>query len=438
MYDGGGGFGGGGHGGRPARSQEVFDGKQLRKAIVRRIVDFNPSAMRWHLDRATEMDPVHDAAALQPVMESSLCLRPPVAPSFRANPITSATTKFVHSSVNKQRCPIHSCCWTPEGKRLITGASTGEFALWNGLTFNFETILQAHDTRVQTILWSRNGKWMLTGDQSGIVKYWQSNMNNLKAFQAHEQAIRDISFASSDLKFATCSDDGTIKIWDFASPAPGQQERVLEGHGWDVGCIDWHPQLPLIASGSKDSLIKVWDARSGAILTTLHGHKNTITKVKWNKNGNWLLTGSRDQMIKLYDIRTMRPFQTFKGHTRDVTAMKWHPVQEDFFVSASAGGSLYFWETLSSEPIAEIANAHQGTIWDLDWHPVGHILVTSSHDHATKFWTRNRPGDFVTEKGDEENPSNMRGMSRGGGAMGGRKRPSDERDDRPQKKFAGY
>jgi polyadenylation factor subunit 2 len=32
--------------------------------------------------------------------------------------------------------------WTPEGRRLVTGASSGEFTLWNGLTFNFETILQ--------------------------------------------------------------------------------------------------------------------------------------------------------------------------------------------------------------------------------------------------------------------------------------------------------
>jgi hypothetical protein len=41
------------------------------------------------------------------------------------------------------------CCvlqWTPEGRRLITGASSGEFTLWNGLTFNFETILQVGTT----------------------------------------------------------------------------------------------------------------------------------------------------------------------------------------------------------------------------------------------------------------------------------------------------
>lgn len=41
--------------------------------------------------------------------------------------------------------------WTPEGRRLVTGASSGEFTLWNGLTFNFETILQVFtDTSIYT------------------------------------------------------------------------------------------------------------------------------------------------------------------------------------------------------------------------------------------------------------------------------------------------
>jgi len=73
--------------------------------------------------------------------------------------------------------------WTPEGRRLVTGASSGEFTLWNGLTFNFETILQAHDSPVRSMIWSHNDIWMVTGDHAGYVKYWQSNMNNVKMYQ---------------------------------------------------------------------------------------------------------------------------------------------------------------------------------------------------------------------------------------------------------------
>lgn len=83
--------------------------------------------------------------------------------------------------------------WTPEGRRLITGSSSGEFTLWNGLTFNFETILQAHDSAVRAMRWSHNDNWMVTADHSGVIKYWQSNMNNLKMFQGHKEAIRDLT-----------------------------------------------------------------------------------------------------------------------------------------------------------------------------------------------------------------------------------------------------
>ena len=69
------------------------------------------------------------------------------------------------------KCPIFSLKWTPEGRRLITGASTGEFTLWNGLTFNFETILQAHQSGVRDMVWSHNANWMVTCDDDGKIMY---------------------------------------------------------------------------------------------------------------------------------------------------------------------------------------------------------------------------------------------------------------------------
>lgn len=58
--------------------------------------------------------------------------------------------------------------------------------------------------------WSHNDVWMVTGDHGGYIKYWQSNMNNVKMFQAHKEPIRRVSFSPTDSKFASCSDDGTV------------------------------------------------------------------------------------------------------------------------------------------------------------------------------------------------------------------------------------
>uniref|UniRef100_A0A5F5PT85 WD repeat domain 33 n=1 Tax=Equus caballus TaxID=9796 RepID=A0A5F5PT85_HORSE len=151
-----------------AMQQLTFDGKRMRKAVNRKTIDYNPSVIKY------------------------LELVPPIG--MLNNPMNAVTTKFVRTSTNKVKCPVFVVRWTPEGRRLVTGASSGEFTLWNGLTFNFETILQAHDSPVRAMTWSHNDMWMLTADHGGYVKYWQSNMNNVKMFQAHKEAIREARF----------------------------------------------------------------------------------------------------------------------------------------------------------------------------------------------------------------------------------------------------
>ncbi|KAJ3163505.1 hypothetical protein HDU86_000085 [Geranomyces michiganensis] len=384
------GGGAGGPGGRQDR-REYVDGKRVRKAIQRRTVDFNAFVIR-HLETRASQRSWKDYNALQPDTNFIIDIQPPWLCSN--NPSTSITTKYIHTSTNKIRCPINAVRWTPDGRRLITGASSGEFTLWNGLTFNFETILQAHDKAVRTMVWSHNDTWLITGDDSGIIKYWQSNMNNLKVVVAHKETVRDLSFSPTDGKYASCSDDGTIKIWNFVD---GAEERVLTGHGWDVKCIDWHPSKGLLASGSKDNLVKLWDPKTGKALSTLHGHKNTILGIEWNKNGNWLVTASRDQLLRVYDIRTMRELQSFKGHKKEVQSVAWHPHHESEFVSGGSDGSMMFWNVGIDHAVGGMEGAHESSIFALDWHPMGHLLVSGSNDHTTRFWSRNRPGEIASD-----------------------------------------
>uniref|UniRef100_A0A671TZH3 WD repeat domain 33 n=1 Tax=Sparus aurata TaxID=8175 RepID=A0A671TZH3_SPAAU len=174
-----------------AMQQLTFDGKRMRKAVNRKTIDYNPSVIR-HLENRLWQRDHRDFRAVQPDAGCYNDLVPPVG--MLNNPMNAVTTKFVRTSTNKVKCPVFVIRWTPEGRRLVTGASSGEFTLWNGLTFNFETILQAHDSPVRAMTWSHNDMWMLTADHGGYVKYWQSNMNNVKMFQAHKEAIREARF----------------------------------------------------------------------------------------------------------------------------------------------------------------------------------------------------------------------------------------------------
>ncbi|RKO84277.1 hypothetical protein BDK51DRAFT_37978 [Blyttiomyces helicus] len=48
--------------------------------------------------------------------------------------------------------------------------------------------------------------------------------------------------------------------------------------------------------------------------------------------------------------------------------------------------------------VGGMEGAHESSVFALDWHPMGHILVSGSNDHTTRFWTRNRPGDVLHDK----------------------------------------
>ncbi|XVE86165.1 hypothetical protein DITRI_Ditri18aG0013900 [Diplodiscus trichospermus] len=346
-----------------------FAAKRMRKLTQRRAVDYTSTVVRYMQIRMWQWDS-RDRTTLQPT-------------------------------------PAAAIDWTPTGRRLITGSQSGEFTLWNGQSFNFEMILQAHDQAIRSMVWSHTDNWMVSGDDGGAIKYWQNNMNNVKANKsAHKESVRDLSFCRTDLKFCSCSDDSTVKVWDFARC---QEERSLTGHGWDVKSVYWHPTKSLLVSGGKDNFVKLWDARTGRELCSFHGHKNTVLCVKWNQNGNWVLTAAKDQIIKLYDIRAMKELESFRGHRKDVTALAWHPIHEEYFISGSFDGSIFHWLVGHETPQVEIPNAHDNSVWDIAWHPIGYLLCSGSNDHTTKFWCRNRPGDTARDKFNmgygEQNPA---------------------------------
>ncbi|CCH42724.1 putative WD repeat-containing protein [Wickerhamomyces ciferrii] len=373
--------------------------QQKRSTAHRRIIDHGAPYGRWSIYKKLG----HKRqlrGEIRPEASYTVDLLPSVAYSAREN-VIDTPTKFVHLSSNKAKHAIHSIKWTPEGRRLLVASHSGEFTLWNGMTFNFETIMQAHDTAVLCLNYSHNDDWLLSGDQDGVLKFWQSNFNNVNIINAHDDAIRDVVFAPGDGKFVTASDDSSLKIWNFSN---GQEERVLKGHNWDVKCADWHSSLGLIVSGSKDNLIKLWDPRSGTPVTTLHGFKHTITKTKFQPfTDSYLLSSiSRDRSMRIFDLRTMKDVFIYRSEV-DLSSLAWNPIHRNMITTGGYDGSMNHYNLTDTtpelsqletiKPYHTIPYAHEKAIHSLEYHPLGHILTSAGADRSARFWCRGRPND---------------------------------------------
>lgn len=390
-------------------------GRHRGRQNKRNATDIGTAYVHWLHDRRPRGQKRRGLEVERPNANYLPDVLPPAA--HRENAADAIPARHLHSSLNKVKHPVNVVRWTPEGRRLLTASTSGEFTLWNGNGFNFDTIMQAHETAVRVVTYAHNDEWLLSADQDGLVKYWQTNFNNVKTIQAHTDPVRDMAFAPTDSKFVTASDDRDLKIFDFATST---EQSVLHGHNWDAKCVDWHPTKGLIVSGSKDHQVKLWDPRTAKCLTTLHGHKNTVAMTKFEPtNGVLLASCARDPTARVFDIRMMRDVFLLKGHEKEISSLVWHPFHSSMLTTAGGDGAVLHYlldeqhapqgtaatsspydsqnpadaPVQSLWPAHKIQHAHDYAIWSMDWHPLGHILATGSNDKVTRFWTRPRPGD---------------------------------------------
>ncbi|ADV20919.1 Integral subunit of the pre-mRNA cleavage and polyadenylation factor (CPF) complex, putative; Pfs2p [Cryptococcus gattii WM276] len=359
-----------------------------RKIKPRRTVDYQGGVQKWRM--LNKLKGIHGfRPAIHPNPSDIVNFLPPVA--LQSNPSTSICDYWVHTSINKERSPTRVVRWTPDARRLLTGNDKGQFTLWNGASFNYESITQVHDDSIRSFTYSHNGQALVSTDKGGTIKYFTPHLTNIHGFQGHREACHDVSWSPNDERFVTCGDDGLVKIWSYRE---AKEEKSLSGHGWDVRCVDWHPTKGLIVSGSKDMLVKFWDPRTGKDLSTLHSSKSTINTCRWSPDGHLVATAGQDSVIRLFDIRTFRELEVLKGHEKEVNCIEWHPIHHSLLVSGDALGTINYFSLLSptpSTPLTTLSAAHEDAVFSLSFHPLGHILCSGSKDFTARFWCRARP-----------------------------------------------
>ena len=82
----------------------------------------------------------------------------------------------------------------------------------------------------------------------------------------------------------------------------------MNGHSDYVNSVAFNHSETLLASGSSDNTIKLWNLETKTEIASLHGHNNWVRSVEFNHNGTLLASGSNDKTIKLWNVETKNNF----------------------------------------------------------------------------------------------------------------------------------
>lgn len=160
-----------------------------------------------------------------------------------------------------------------------------------------------------------------------------------KVLSGHSDRIYALAVAPSNQLIATGSADHTVKLWDATN---GDLKLTLAGANNDLAALAFSPDGKLIAGGTSDAAIYIWGTESGELKRTLNHHKSIVTALAFSPDGQTLVSCGRDQVIVQWDVKTGQPLRQLNWASRWMSTVIYSPDGQRVLVGDEYGAVIGF------------------------------------------------------------------------------------------------
>ncbi|TNE45748.1 MAG: DUF4062 domain-containing protein [Deltaproteobacteria bacterium] len=202
-----------------------------------------------------------------------------------------------------------------------------------------------------------------------------------RMFRGHKELVTGVSMSSDQSLLASGSWDRDVRLWDVQT---GQCTRVLPGHDDFISSVCFTPDNQHVLSSSGDGTVRMWNVKSGQCVSQLRGHDKLIATVACDSSGRFALTGSKDKTVRLWDLQTSQCVQAFEGHNKVINSVCFHP-DNRHILSGSWDNTARLWDRETGQCV-RIFEGHQDDIKSIAIDASGQRLYTASKDETARIW----------------------------------------------------
>ncbi|EZG44378.1 coatomer protein [Gregarina niphandrodes] len=235
------------------------------------------------------------------------------------------TTQQVIQKIEVGSAPIRCAKFVPSMNWIACGTDEGLICIYNAVTQEKLHVLEAHSDYVRCLALHPTLPLLLSCADDMDIHCWNLNtLNKMATFLGHQDYVMKVAWNPRDANsFASCSLDGTIKLWSLPSNISATLESnhrttdiinvtnpnyTLLGHTKGVNSVEFCEALdkPFIISASDDHTIRVWDCQSRQCLQTLSGHQANVSHAVFHPYLAVVLSASEDGAVRIWNASTYR------------------------------------------------------------------------------------------------------------------------------------
>lgn len=269
-----------------------------------------------------------------------------------------------------------------KSQMLALARTDGRLWLWNLSTFEPIRTLGIYESRIRSMVFSFDGKYLIVLFRDGKIAVW--NMGNYrKEFSTPDDDQIRCFNVSRDMRFlAMGTVNGNIQLWDMQDI---DMLDSVQAHDSAVHSLRFSFDSECLLSSSSDGTIKAWTSHDLQQRHEFEKHDKWAHSVKFSKNGDLIASASGDGVTKLWDANSFDLLQNFEEHSDVIHSVSFSPTS-DLIVSASNDGTIRFWNKWRNTS-QRVLDKHDSGVYSIAFSGDGKCLASGSADKTIRLWS---------------------------------------------------
>ena len=290
--------------------------------------------------------------------------------------VTTATAQqYVHTDTLTGHTNYVNGIAFKDNGTLISGSDDHTLRAWNVSTGRQRWEQDVGNRVIAVALPSHNPHFIAYGGTENLdIRMRYSDDGDWRGDVAgHTDDVLSLAFKPNSYLLASGSEDDTIRIWDVGDNNNLRHVRTLRGHTDAVRLVEWSPDGRVLASASYDGTVRLWNPNNGINFAVLRGHADSVWSMAWSPDGRILASGSRDGTIRLWDPDTHTTLRVLRERHPAARSLAFHPNGQTL-ASKDDSKRILLWNPNTGALKSEL-KGHIGAWKALAFSPNGQILA---------------------------------------------------------------